>query len=313
MLKGAQSDELKKIKCVVQCAVILAYHLKLETAFLVDQRAMFSTLPFSSAANVLSTEVANGLPTDKTSLNLGPVTSCVSQHKDSSAETRSDAVDILISNGFHKGYSHNFNLECEGTCEVHEPYNPAIFSGFSSLSASLSKVVGGSFPLASSYQSLSSYFGFNARESNGDITRSVSVSTSPEAIDLCDVEDKGSSDEERSLNGQTHTSFTCTEASPEMKEDGGNSEDQMQSKKDISTVLDSQSILVLMSSQNALRGTVCEQRHFSHIMFYKNFDVPIGKFLQDNLLTQVSTNSIFRALYCSFSYHLVWYVLNGSG
>ncbi|XP_008237356.1 PREDICTED: putative 1-phosphatidylinositol-3-phosphate 5-kinase FAB1D [Prunus mume] len=290
LLKGAQSDELKKIKCVVQCAVILAYHLKLETAFLVDQRAMFSTLPFSSAANVLSTEVANGLPTDKISLNLGPVTSCVSQHRDTSAETGSDAVDILISNGFHEGCYHNFNLECEGnsTCEVHEPYNPAIFSGFSSLSASLSKVIGGSFPLASSYQSLSSYFGFNAREPNGEITRSVSVSTSPEAIDLCDVEDKGSSDEERSLNGQTHTSFTCTEASPEMKEDGGNSEDQMQSKKDISTVLDSQSILVLMSSQNALRGTVCEQRHFSHIMFYKNFDVPIGKFLQDNLLTQRS-------------------------
>ncbi|CAB4289569.1 unnamed protein product [Prunus armeniaca] len=290
LLKGAQSDELKKIKCVVQCAVILAYHLKLETAFLVDQRAMFSTLPFSSAANVLSTEVANGLPTDKISLKFGPVTSCVSQHRDTSAETGSDAVDILISNGFHEGCYHNFNLECEGnsTCEVHEPYNPAIFSGFSSLSASLSKVIGGSFPLASSYQSLSSYFGFNAREPNGEITRSVSVSTSPEAIDLCDVEDKGSSDEERSLNGQTHTSFTCTEASPEMEEDGGNSEDQMQSKKDISTVLDSQSILVLMSSQNALRGTVCEQRHFSHIMFYKNFDVPIGKFLQDNLLTQRS-------------------------
>ncbi|KAL0432158.1 UNVERIFIED_CONTAM: putative 1-phosphatidylinositol-3-phosphate 5-kinase FAB1D [Sesamum latifolium] len=63
-------------------------------------------------------------------------------------------------------------------------------------------------------------------------------------------------------------------------------EDHMLSKDEISAVLDSESILVLMSSRNASRGTICEQSHFSHIKFYRSFDVPLGKFLRHNLLNQ---------------------------
>ncbi|XP_048424756.1 putative 1-phosphatidylinositol-3-phosphate 5-kinase FAB1D isoform X2 [Pyrus x bretschneideri] len=281
LLKGAQSDELKKVKCVVQCAVILAYHLIHETAFLVDQRAMFSTLPFA--------DVETDLSTDKETFNLGSINACVHQNTETNAETGSDTVDIPSSNGFNEGCSHDSTLEIEGRSTSDASYNPAVLPGFSSISASLRKVIRENFPQASSsYQSLSSYFGFSGRELNDPITRSVSACTTPEATDHCDVEDKGSFHEERSLHGHNQTSFTCSEASLEVKENGGNSEDQMKSKNQISHVLDSQSILVLMSSQNALRGTVCEQSHFSHIMFYKNFDIPIGKFLQDNLLNQQS-------------------------
>lgn len=288
MLKGAQSDELKKIKCVVQCAVILAYHLILETSFLVDQRAMFSALPFFRVANDLSTEVADEFSTGNKSFNLASVNTCVQQHEESISETGSDAVDILISDGFHEGCSQNTVVEFQGSSALYEPYNPVIFSGFSTLSASLKKVIGESFPLASTYQSVSSYFGLNGKELNDQMTKSVSISTSPEAIDQCEVEDRGSFDEGRPLSGgQTESSVTCTEATLEMKMDGGNNEDPTQSKNDISKVLDSRSILVLMSRKNPFKGTVCEQSHFSHIIFYKNFDVPIGKFLQDNLLNQV--------------------------
>ncbi|KAM5562076.1 putative 1-phosphatidylinositol-3-phosphate 5-kinase FAB1D [Rosa sericea] len=289
LLKGAQSDELKKIKCVVQCAVILAYHLILETSFLVDQRAMFFAHPLFGGANHVSIEVANQFSTGNKSFNLASSNSCIPHHRESSGETESEAVDILISDGFHEGSSQNADLELQGSSTLYEPYNPVIFSGFSSLSASLKKVIGESLPLSStSYQSLSSYFGLNGRELNGQITKSVSISTSPEATDQCDVEDRGSSDEERPLSGgEIQSPFTCTEASLEIEKDGGNNEDPMQSKNDISKVLDSQSILVLMSSKN-VKGNVCEQSHFSHIMFYKNFDVPIGKFLQDNILNQRS-------------------------
>lgn len=280
---------MKKIKCVVQCAVILAYHLILETSFLVDQRAMFSALPFFRVANDLSTEVADEFSTSYKSFNLASVNTRVPHHGESIGETGSDAVDILISDGFHEGCSQNSDVEFQGSSALYEPYNPVIFSGFLTLSASLKKVIGESFPLAStSYQSLSSYFGSNDRELNDQITKSVSISTSPEAVDQCDVEDRGSVDEERPLSGrQTESSFTCTEATLEMKKDGGNNEYPTQSKNDISKVLDSRSILVLMSRKNTSKGTVCEQSHFSHIIFYKNFDVLIGKFLQDNLLNQV--------------------------
>lgn len=294
MLKGAKSDELKKIKCVVQCAVILAYHLILETSFLVDQRSMFSAHHLFGEANHVSVEVANQCSAGNKSFNLASGNSCIPHHRESRGETASEAVDIPISDGFHEGSSQIADLEFQGSPTLYEPYNPVIFSGFSSLSASLKKVIGESLPLAStSYQSLSSYFGLNGRELNDQITNSVSISTSPEATDQCDVEDRGSSDEERPLRGEVQSPFTCTESSLEIEKDGGNNEDPKQSKNDISKVLDSQSILVLMSRKNAFKGTVCEQSHFSHIMFYKNFDVPIGKFLQDNILNQVFHNSIY--------------------
>lgn len=273
LLKGSHSDELKRIKLVVQCAVIAAYHLILETSFLVDQRAMFSTIQFP--------EVENVLPTDRQSPNLGSGNSSVPCIGDCSTDGTC-TVDIPISNGFHAENNHNSNLDSESNSPLaYEPYNPAIFTGFSSLSASLKKVVGESFPFVSSasYQSLSSYFGFN--ESNGHISKAASLLTTPEAVDDCDMEAKGSSDEEKSLDGG--------QVPLEIKIDGTN-EDQMQSCDDVNTVMDSQSILVLMSRRNALRGTICEQSHFSHIMFYKNFDAPLGKFLKDNLLNQVSLN-----------------------
>lgn len=286
LLKGAHSDELKQTKSIVQFAVIMAYHLILETSFLVDQRAMFSTIRFR--------EVANVLPTDQQSPNLESVDSSVPCIEEFTATNGSHTVDIPISNGFHEENTHNSNLESESNSPLsYEPYNPAIFSGLSSLSASLKKVMADSFPLATPtpYQSLSSFFGFNGRQSNGHVSEVVSLSTTPVAVDHSDMEAKGSSIKVKSLDGeQFQTSSAFTEAPLEIKIDGGTSEDQLQSWDDINTVVNSQSILVLMSRRNALRGTICEQSHFSHIMFYKNFDVPLGKFLRDNLLNQVSHN-----------------------
>ena len=267
----------------MQCAVIMAYHLILETSFLVDQRAMFSTIRFP--------EVVNVLPTDQQSPILGSANSSVPYIEDFTSTNGSRTVDIPISNGFHEENTHNSNLESESnstlTCE---PYNPAVFSGLSSLSASLKKVIADSFPLATStpYQSLSSYFGFNGRQSNGHGSEAVSLSTTPEAVDHSDMGAKVSSIEAKSFDGgQFQTSSAFTEVPLEIKIDGGTSEDQLQSRDGINTVTNSQSILVLMSSRNAVRGAICEQSHFSHIMFYKNFDVPLGKFLRDNLLNQV--------------------------
>ncbi|KAL5560023.1 hypothetical protein UlMin_036234 [Ulmus minor] len=288
LLKGAHSDELKRIKCVVQCAVIMAYHLILETSFIVDQRAMFSSIPFAGSAIVSPTEVANVFPANQ---QLGNLTSgclygpCL---QEATSETESNKFDVPISNGFHDGGSSD--LEVEGNSHLHEPYNPAVFSGFSSLSTSLKKVIGENFPIASTpYQSLSSYFGFNGKESHGQIRDSFSTSASPNALDNYEVEDKSSSDEEKSLNiEQCQSSNENSEAHQELKKDSCNDEDKMKGKNDVNRVLDSQSILVLMSRRNALRGTICEQNHFSHILFYKNFDVPLGKFLRENLLNQRS-------------------------
>lgn len=282
LLKGTHSEELKRVKCVMQCAVVMAYHLILETSFLVDQKAMFSTIPFDGLANLV--------PTNPQFPVVGSGNSSASCLEEPIA--KDDALclsDVPVSNGFLEGVS-TLNLELEGDSSLsYEPYNPVVLSGLSSLSASIKKVIGDNFPIVSStpYHSLSSYFGLNGKEHHNKIMTSVPVLKSPEAFENCDMEAKSGSDEEKSHDSERPLSpLACSDVPLNDVKSGSKNEDQMQSKDDISTVLDSQSILVLMSSRNASKGRICEQSHFSHIKFYRNFDVPLGKFLQDNLLNQ---------------------------
>lgn len=282
LLKGSHSDELKKIKYVVQCAVVIAHHLMLETSFIVDQRAMFSTMPFAVVADVWQT--VEQCPTSKNgNLNVP----CLD---DSTAETESGiTTDIPISSGLHEDTSDE-NPAKEGEAVLSsQPYNPVIFSGFSALSASLKKVIGDNFPLKSAAvcPSISTYLGLCEKEPNGKITEKNPATDISEAPDICEIEIRNSSVKEMSQDGQLPSMSVCSETPLNLTKTCGADNNQLQNKEGANAALDSQSILVLMSCRNALKGTVCEQSHFSHIMFYKNFDIPLGKFLQDNLLNQV--------------------------
>lgn len=202
VLMGASSDELKRIKCVIRCAVVMAYHFMLETSFLLDQTAMFSTISPQSHA---------------------PFT-----------------LDIPMFNGFHQNEPKNVMSSSEGASSISfQPYNPDAFLE-SSLSASIQKVMGDSFPL------------FSDTSERIDMQKDGYI---PEFSDILNHND--------------------------------NAEDHLPRKDEICAVLDSERILVLTSSRNASRGTICEKSHFSHIKFYRRFDVPLGKFLHHNLLNQV--------------------------
>ncbi len=52
-------------------------------------------------------------------------------------------------------------------------------------------------------------------------------------------------------------------------------------------VMDSQSILILLSSQCVTKQVVCEESHLYRINYYGNFDVSLGRYLQDILQNQV--------------------------
>ncbi|KAE8682313.1 putative 1-phosphatidylinositol-3-phosphate 5-kinase FAB1D-like isoform X3 [Hibiscus syriacus] len=286
LLKGSHSEELKKIKCVVQYAVVMAHHLILETSFLIDRKAVFSTIPLTGIADVL--------PTNQESYTLEICNTSATCLNDSTAETGSNEIDIPISNGFHEEGYHvnddqiaNSGLEDNSALSL-DPYNPTIFSGLSSISASLKKVIGNNFPLTSTdpYRSLSTYFGLNEGET--EVTEAVPTMKSSEVLEQYDLESRCGHDEEKSLDdGQPQSFPVSSEALLDLNANGDNNEDKMQNKENINTMLDSQSILVLMSSRNVLKGDMCEQSRFSHIVFYKNFDVPLGKFLRDNLLNQL--------------------------
>ncbi|XP_047322028.1 putative 1-phosphatidylinositol-3-phosphate 5-kinase FAB1D isoform X2 [Impatiens glandulifera] len=277
LLKGAHSDELKKIKCVVQCAVVMAYHLISETAFLLDQRAMFPIIPFNGEGCL-------------------PIQSNVSELEDSNVETidASSTSDIPISNGFHEGDSENLSLELEGDSPFsYVPYNPVVLSGLSSISASLKNVIGNSFPLFSltSRGSISKYLGINESQDDSQTLDSLQDTASlEEALENGNGNlGKSVSDENKSPESERPGSpFSLDEVHPDTKMHSGINKEQSPKKDEILTALDYESILVLESKRNfkIKIENLCEKSRFSHIKFYRNPDVPLGRFLQYDLLDQ---------------------------
>ncbi|XP_010256247.1 PREDICTED: putative 1-phosphatidylinositol-3-phosphate 5-kinase FAB1D [Nelumbo nucifera] len=321
LLKGAHSDELKKIKSVVQCAVLVAYHSILETSFLVDRRAMFSAIH--------SSRVTNGFLTDQ-QLPLDGSSGAFLNSNDSfvGSATLSCTTDIPISDEFQEqsvgdrmcpisdvdhtssGTDPNVHYFENGIAESslnthnmpesmneclsespYEPFAPRILSGqlLSSWSASFKKVLSESIPIVSStsYNSLSTYFGFKEKELDGKNAGVFPVTTCPESLDLSEMEIKGSPEEVKSLHDEQDESFpACSDVSLNPVKANINNEDKMQHNDGISSFLDAQSIVFLMCSQNVLRGTICEQNHLSRINYYRNSDISLGRFLHDNLLNQ---------------------------
>ncbi|PIN19022.1 1-phosphatidylinositol-3-phosphate 5-kinase [Handroanthus impetiginosus] len=263
LLMGANSDELKRIKCVVRCAVVMAYHLMLETCFLLDQTSMFSTISPS--------EVVDLALTNNRSPSVGTDEETICGLKRSNSFT----FDIPVSNGFHHNEPHNLIVSSEGNSLPFEACNPATFPGLS-ISTSIQKVMNDSFPL------FSDSLGFEEKNHDGQGERDILIPCGREVVHHSGQEPKVRDDEENLLNNEQANQQECSDT----RNHTDDAEDQKQSKDEINSVLDSESILVLVSSRNASRGTICEQSHFSHIKFYRSFDVPLGKFLQDNLLNQ---------------------------
>ncbi|XP_010499972.1 PREDICTED: putative 1-phosphatidylinositol-3-phosphate 5-kinase FAB1D isoform X1 [Camelina sativa] len=247
LLKGCHSDRLKKVKEVVQYSFILAYHLMLEASFLADRYTMFSTIFTKEAASCV-------MQIEKFPLSPSP------------GESAFETVNIPLSNGFDE-QSILINGDADGEKDEnrepdgdhvfsHEPYNPVIFTGFSTLSAKLSK-----------------YLGFVQNQ------ESVPVSVVTDVSNISNLDSISESVEDTAENDETKQAVSLDPEIPvNMSSDDG---DRSQTENDIESTLESQSILVLVSKRNALRGIMCDQRHFSHIKFYKHFDVPLERFLRD--------------------------------
>lgn len=250
LLKGSHSDKLKKVKEVVQYSFILAYRLILEASFLADRQTMFSTI---------FTKEATSFVAETEKFPVSPP---------SSDESASEAVDIPVSNGFD-AQSIQIHGEADGEKAEnwesdgdhvfsHEPYNPVIFSGFSSLSAKLSK-----------------YLGFVQNP------ESVPVSVDTDVLNISNLDSISESPEDTAEKDENQQSLLLDPGLP-VSTTNSDDGDRSQMENDIeTTTLESQSILVLVSKRNAHRGIMCDQSHFSHIKFYKHFDVPLESFLRD--------------------------------
>ncbi|KAG9156351.1 hypothetical protein Leryth_009223 [Lithospermum erythrorhizon] len=312
LLKGADSDVLKRVKYVVRCAVGMAYHIMLETSFLLDQRAMFSTIGIREIRNV-------ALPSQQIkTVGSGEVNVCSSMESDV-ATTLSRVIDITIPNRVNQESPPP--VAEENSTFSFDPYNPLIGSGFPSfigdkilnhdaLSVENEVQISRSPPLEYSIDDepkvpsngeeiLDAEHSHPSLVSTGDILETqissnekipdheIPILNDDEVQRVGSLKLEGHLDEEPKVLSNDEEVHDIDQPDSFSVGTGNFSDTQnCNNMDDIGPMLDTEGILVLVSTRNASRGSMCEHRHFSRIKFYQNFDVPLGKFLLDDLLNQ---------------------------
>ncbi|KAL6010651.1 hypothetical protein ACLOJK_001088 [Asimina triloba] len=325
-LRGAHSDELKKVKFVVQQSVFLAYHLILETSFLVDQRAVFSSFqtenvfqtdkesPFSSCSSSVSSNsgVPDGASTVVSSLH-GPDISvsndfhvaskkvgsprstwldCAAMSIPSVAVSNVDSFENSIERRPPSCKTMN-NSEFQNVETSQEPQiTPDLTEqSFLSPSTSIRGDLGESFPHVPSdpHQSISLCVGFRDQENQSQVL--FSLSPSLEALDDRIESTGGGVDQGKSHDGilegqEARFVSPNSESSADLCGIVNPKEVQQTNKSQGKTMLDNQCILVYLSSRRVLKGTVCKQHHLFRIRFYGDRDISLGQFFLHYLLNQ---------------------------
>ncbi|XP_073099215.1 putative 1-phosphatidylinositol-3-phosphate 5-kinase FAB1D isoform X2 [Elaeis guineensis] len=302
LLKGANCDELKKIKRVVQYTVFAAYRLILETSFFADQRALSSNIGAVREENCSLTDISVPLSSCNAA---GSSDTCMFDGSDavlgapifdaSQAKTAHKEISSLSHPGFkgssessvfspnidcienHPSHGHPSCNGCNNDETLSDSSTPSLLSSelMSTFSTSLRKFVGDSYQRPIS-EHVSMYLGFKEEKLDIPSIGVLPVSPPTETHDH-DIEETSSIILEKAHDGISNGE----KAGPKMQ-----NKFEMQNKDDIESISDSESILVLLSSQCISKDVVCEQSRLSRIKYYGNFDVSLGRFLEEIMLNQ---------------------------
>ncbi|KAL9224172.1 hypothetical protein vseg_000235 [Gypsophila vaccaria] len=279
LLRGASGDELKKVKHVVQYGVFAAYHLALETSYLADEGASLPELPLKSPITV-------ALPDKPLSINrsISTVPDLVTPTGEKPQSENSDLPSQLPSSvttlpsqecsrssSPTKSTQPNLNLV---QLDHVESFPPLLAPALSSISNSLSL---------------------------DNVSELVSKTIQNPDIDSA----IGKPDETLLDNIPASSSFSAIGVSSCMSNADGcasvghdpnylaeqNYEEQSEKvqalKEDFPPpTSDGQSILVSLTTRCVWKGVVCERAHLFRIKYYRSFDKPLGRFLQDDLFDQ---------------------------
>ncbi|KAJ6427185.1 hypothetical protein OIU84_022730 [Salix udensis] len=282
LLRGANGDELKKVKHVVQYGVFAAYHLALETSFLADEGASLPQLP-------LNTPITVALP-----------------DKPSSIERSISTVP---------GFTIAANEKPQGLQYSNEPQRSN-----SAPTASLVSTIIGSYvdnvpaadcPIFQSSESTSSHFsstGFlsavpynekavsdsyhtfeekNKMDSGASVVAEIAVADHLTANCFESVDGVAMNTSHNNFNEIVTTQPHSSEVSSAQQDSRRNLEEPEPLKEEFPpSPSDHQSILVSLSSRCVWKGTVCKMSHLIRIKYYGSFDKPLGRFLRDHLFDQ---------------------------
>ncbi|XP_048139215.1 1-phosphatidylinositol-3-phosphate 5-kinase FAB1B isoform X2 [Rhodamnia argentea] len=272
LLRGANGDELKKVKHVVQYGVFAAYHLALETSFLADERASLPELPLKSPITVALPDKSLSI---ERSISTIPGFMVPSNEKPQGSEAgaephRSNSVPSSIVSPLTSGSTAK-NLEMA--------FSACFADGSGNLSANLINSIN-SFMSAPSWRKVDS-------DSHDSLFTLYGVSGIPEQTIS---EESSASNIDHPVQGDHLTdappirdmeSALLQQENKNLVVESGTSKEEFPPSPS-----DHQSILVSLSSRCVWKGTVCERSHLFRIKYYGSFDKPLGRFLRDHLFDQ---------------------------
>ncbi|KAL2462389.1 1-phosphatidylinositol-3-phosphate 5-kinase FAB1B [Forsythia ovata] len=272
LLRGANGNELKKVKHVVQYGVFAAYHLALETSFLADEGASLPELPLNSLITVALPD--NPSSTDRSiSTILGftvpanektPGPQYAGEPQRSSCVPTSDLAKVTSVSIQKKEVPETASIPI--ATSSHYTKSLVLSSGDASgerCLADLTEYSGGRTSEADNILADTQ----NCHMANDFVDSNVNNRQN----DFCHLDANQSSSNPPSL--QFHGEHVLQEQTS-LKEEFPPSPS------------DDQSILVSLSSRSVWKGTVCERSHLFRIKYYGNFDKPLGRFLRDHLFDQ---------------------------
>ncbi|XP_040379200.1 putative 1-phosphatidylinositol-3-phosphate 5-kinase FAB1D [Oryza brachyantha] len=295
LLRGANTEELKKVKQVLQYTVFAAYHLVLETSFFEDQRVFLN-------------DREDGIPeiTHQTPLisNCSLPAASPTDYRESLQEyyAGDQATTVSFTNkppdALNSSAGHGTTINCDPN------EAPPSENLLSSVSGSLRRFID-IFRYQNIYLPVTS-----SQDSTGHREEEkTEISQEMESDDALEKEKEPDHsyqymDQLSDLQEQVFAKINQRKAQPdplvtekheqlsvpmgdvEQYSTGYIGENRNSDTDEADDGLDSQSILILLSSQCATKQVICEQSHLYRINYYGNFDVSLGRYLQDILQNQ---------------------------
>ncbi|XP_068463695.1 1-phosphatidylinositol-3-phosphate 5-kinase FAB1B isoform X1 [Phaseolus vulgaris] len=291
LLKGANGDELKKVKHVIQYGVFAAYHLALETSFLADEGASPLEFPLKSPITVALPDKPSSIVR---SISTIPGFSVLSARESQGAKP----FEIPKSDDIHK--TERTPSSCSESTErslvgdsinMHEVPGVAIQSAQDMPSSLCKSFLSNTASKEDGKKCPKEFFQYIPYERRKIMLNNDLISDSFGTFDSSQ-QDGNSYLRAAELYANQGPSF----GAPYVKHDTNNSnnnndhEDMVHSNEDFPpSTSDHQSILVFLSTRCAWKGTVCERSHLVRIKYYGSSDKPLGRFLRDQLLDQSYT------------------------
>lgn len=293
------------MKHVVQYGVFAAYHLALETSFLVDEGATLPELPLKSPIIVALPDKPSSADRSISTIPILPIPSASSPN--SNLQTLDLQTDDLAFNS-------NKKME-QTTSGVH---SVEINSQNGHNTFLLDMAPQSSSPLVQ-HSNISSC---HCPECTKDVNRKMDLQDSqPGTTRHALVNDSGvlpshstnllsvKSDSSSAKNSEIGDMVANTHTAPlnvQIAHDDDSVKDNSVAKTDEipASPADNQSILVSLSSRCVWKETLCERPHLLRIKYYGNFDKPLGRFLRDQLFDQVRLRYSYiyiflKTLYCT--------------